>query len=58
MPSFAEGLCLPVLEAGAIGTPVLVSDLPARREIAPAGTVFLNPLDGPSWKREVLSRAA
>ena len=58
MPSFAEGLCLPVLEAGAIGTPVIVSDLPALREIAPAGTVFLNPLDGPSWKREVLSRAA
>jgi glycosyltransferase involved in cell wall biosynthesis len=56
-PSFAEGLGLPLLEAGALGTPAIVSDLPAFREIAPPGTLFLDPLDGPAWRRAVLERA-
>lgn len=56
MPSFAEGLGLPLLEAAAVGAPAVVSDLPAFREIAPEGTVFLDPLDGPGWARAIRDR--
>jgi glycosyltransferase involved in cell wall biosynthesis len=56
-PSFAEGLGMPLLEAAALGTPAIVSDLPALREIAPAGTVFLHPLDGLGWTREIVARS-
>lgn len=58
MPSFAEGLGVPVLEAAAVRTQVIASDLPALREIAPPGTVFLDPLDGAAWLRAILARAA
>jgi glycosyltransferase involved in cell wall biosynthesis len=57
-PSFAEGLGLPLLEAAAVGTRAVVSDLPAFREIAPDGTLFLDPLDGPAWKRTVRALTA
>jgi Glycosyltransferase len=53
LPSFAEGLGLPLLEAGAAGTPCIVSDLPAFREVAPAGARFLSPIDGPGWKQAI-----
>jgi glycosyltransferase involved in cell wall biosynthesis len=56
-PSFTEGLGLPLMEAGLAGTPAVVSDLPALREVAPPGTTFLHPLDGPAWRRAVLSLA-
>lgn len=56
-PSFAEGLGIPLLEAAALDLPCVVSDITVFREIAPAGTVFLDPLDGPGWKREILSRS-
>ncbi|SEA65310.1 glycosyltransferase [Rubrimonas cliftonensis] len=55
-PSFAEGLGLPLMEAAAVGTPAIVSDLPVFREIAPPGTVFLDPLDGPGWARAIRAR--
>ena len=58
MPSFAEGLGLPLMEAGALGVPAIVSDLPALREIGPPGTVYLDPLDGPAWQDAILQRAA
>jgi len=58
MPSFAEGLGVPVLEAAALGLPVIASDLPALREIAAPGAVFLDPLDGPAWRRAVEAAAA
>jgi glycosyltransferase involved in cell wall biosynthesis len=50
MPSFTEGLGLPLLEAGVMGVPAIVSDLPALREIGAPGTVYLDPLDGPAWR--------
>lgn len=56
-PSFAEGLGIPVLEAKAAGLKVIASDLPALREIAADDTVFLNPLDGPGWRRAILAAA-
>lgn len=58
MPSFAEGLGLPVLEAGAFGLPAIVSDLAALREVAAPGTVFLDPLDAPAWRRAILAAAS
>jgi glycosyltransferase involved in cell wall biosynthesis len=58
LPSFAEGLGLPVLEAAATGTRAILSDLPALREIAAPGTVFIDPLDGPAWKRAIIAALA
>ena len=57
MPSFAEGIGVPLLEAAARGACALVSDLPALREAAGPETVFLDPLDGPAWRREIAARA-
>lgn len=61
LPSTWEGLPGVVLEASAIGTPVLASDLPGLREIAdylPA--VFLESVDAPSeaWAETALRIAA
>jgi glycosyltransferase involved in cell wall biosynthesis len=57
MPSFTEGLGLPLLEAGAMGVPAIVSDLPALREIGVPGTVYLDPLDGPAWRAAITAIA-
>ncbi|RVK62327.1 glycosyltransferase family 1 protein [Sinorhizobium meliloti] len=55
-PSFAEGLGIPILEAAALGVNCIASDIAAFRETAPPGTIFLHPLDGLGWKREIYSR--
>lgn len=52
-PSFAEGFGLPLLEALAMGIPCLCSDLPVFREIALDLPVYLDPLDGPGWRRAI-----
>jgi len=49
MPSFAEGFGLPIIEALAVGTPVIASDLPAHREIAGDLAIYRDPTDGPGW---------
>ncbi len=48
-PSSVEGFSLPVVEALALGVPVLASDIAAHREIAEGRAIFLDPLDGPGW---------
>ena len=52
-PSFAEGYGLPLVEALALGTPVIASPLPVFREIAAAVPDYLDPLDGPGWAQAV-----
>jgi glycosyltransferase involved in cell wall biosynthesis len=40
-----EGFCLPVIEAQAIGVPVICSDIPVLREVAGEGALFFSPHD-------------
>ena len=49
MPSFAEGYGLPVVEALALGAPVIASDLPVFREVAGNAFTALSPIDGEGW---------
>jgi glycosyltransferase involved in cell wall biosynthesis len=53
MPSFAEGFGLPIIEALAVGTPVIASDLPAHREIAGNLAVYRNPADRAGWLADI-----
>jgi glycosyltransferase involved in cell wall biosynthesis len=57
-PSFAEGYGLPLVEALALGTPVIASELEVFREIAGAVPDFLHPLDGTGWLQRVHEYAA
>ncbi len=50
-PSFAEGYGLPPVEAAALGTPVVVSDLPACREILGKDAIYLDPNDRDAWEK-------
>jgi glycosyltransferase involved in cell wall biosynthesis len=53
-PSLAEGFDLPVVEAMALGTPVIASDIPVHRELA-ASARLIDPLDGPTWLGAITS---
>jgi glycosyltransferase involved in cell wall biosynthesis len=57
LPSFAEGYGLPIVEAFALGVPVLCTDMAAFREVAGSVAEFLDPLDGPAWRAAVLDYA-
>ena len=56
MPSFGEGYGLPIVEARAMGTPVIASDIAVFREIAPEAT-FCAPLDGIGWLDAIMTHA-
>ncbi len=53
MPSFAEGFGLPVIEALALGTPVIASDLPAHREAAGDLAIYRDPTDRSGWLADI-----
>lgn len=57
-PSFAEGFGLPIVEAHAMGVPVIASDIPAHREVGGAEATFLSPLDGVGWAEMIRAYAA
>lgn len=49
LPSLEEGFGLPIIEAQAMGTPVLASDRPATREAGGDYALYFDPLDGESF---------
>lgn len=54
-PSLYEGFGIPILEAFAAGTPVLVSDIPPHREVAGEAAEFFNPRDKDELTRKLIS---
>ncbi len=57
LPTFAEGFGLPLVEALALGVPVLCSGIPALREHGGGVPEYLDPLDAASWHRAILDYA-
>jgi len=53
-PSKAEGYGLPLVEALALGVPVIASGLPAFREIGQGIPLLLDPEDEASWESAIL----
>lgn len=58
MPAFDEGFGLPILEALALGTPVIASDTPVFREVAQNCARFLSPIDGIGWRAAIKELAS
>ena len=56
-PSFAEGYGLPLIEALAINTPVIASDLPVFKEISADIPEYIDPLDATAWQAKILEYA-
>jgi glycosyltransferase involved in cell wall biosynthesis len=56
-PSLSEGYGLPLVEALAMGVPVIASDLPVFREIGGEIPAYLNPNDEKGWEAAILDYA-
>lgn len=48
-PSFDEGWGLPIVEALALGTPVICSDILAHRECTQGKAIYIDAIDGLGW---------
>lgn len=53
MPSLAEGFGLPIIEALALGTPVIASNLPVHREVGKDFALYIDPLDRAAWQAAI-----
>lgn len=53
-PSFGEGWGMPLVEAMAMGVPVICSDLPVFKEASQGRALALGPLDREAWRRAIL----
>jgi hypothetical protein len=56
-PFLWEGSGLPVLEAAAMGPPVVAADIEPYRERAAPGLVLVKPLDGMGWLRAIQEKS-
>ena len=54
MPSLYEGFGLPIIEAFAVGRPVMASDIPAHRETAGQWARLVPPRDVDAWAQALL----
>jgi glycosyltransferase involved in cell wall biosynthesis len=57
MPSFVEGYGIPVIEAAALGTPVIASSGTVFHDVSQGLATLVDPLDGPGWREAVLAAA-
>ncbi len=53
-PSLYEGFGFPLLEALAVGAPVLASDIPVHREVCGDAALFADPHNPEEWKAGIL----
>jgi glycosyltransferase involved in cell wall biosynthesis len=56
-PSRGEGFGLPLIEAMASATPMILSDIPVLREVAGDAALYVNPNDPRAWG-EAITRLA
>lgn len=56
-PSFAEGFGLPAIEAAALGTKIIASDLKVFNELLGDSAVYLDPKDSYSWMETILQQS-
>ena len=58
VPSFDEGLSLPVIEAALAGAPVVASDIPSHRELIGTGSYLADPRSPQSLERAITRHRA
>lgn len=54
LPSLGEGFGIPVVEAMATGTPLILSDIPVFREVAGDAALYRQPNDAAGWREAIL----